>query len=267
VSTQADTKTHLDDVVGRSFGDMSLNLNADYGRQSGKQYWGLAGLARYSFFDDKFRISGRGEYFDDSDGAAGITNAAGARLLNKYWEGTLSLSVPASPNAEFRVEGRYDRTTDAKIFKDGAEQGKAPSRWPLSLGSKTSGSRSTCCPPRRSMLRGGGNNIGTDRSRDIGRLPVGRRRRALARSPRRRGARVRLHERSATDRCAIPGRTKARRTKASSPFAADGQVGPTAGISRPPSSAPSYPRCQDCSRSTMPTRHPAARTGTGARPC
>ena len=73
--------------------------------------------------------------------------------------------------------------------------------------------------------------------------------------------------RSATDRCAIPGRTKARRTKASSPFAADGQVGPTAGISRPPSSAPSYPRCQDCSRSTMPTRHPAARTGTGARPC
>jgi len=117
------------------------------------------------------------------------------------------------------------------------------------------------------MLRGGGNNIGTDRSRDIGRLPVGRRRRALARSPRRRGARVRLHERSATDRCAIPGRTKARRTKASSPFAADGQVGPTAGISRPPSSAPSYPRCQDCSRSTMPTRHPAARTGTGARPC
>ena len=110
--------------MGRSFGDLSLNVNADYGRQSGKQYWGLAGMARYSFFADKFRISGRGEYFDDSDGAAGITNAAGARLVNKYWEGTVSLSVPASPNAEFRVEGRYDRTTDAKIFKDGAEQGQ-----------------------------------------------------------------------------------------------------------------------------------------------
>jgi len=123
-ATQADTKTLLDGTVGRSFGDLSLNVNADYGRQSGKQYWGLAGMARYSFFDDKFRISGRGEYFDDSDGAAGITNAAGARLVNKYWEGTVSLSVPASPNAEFRVEGRYDRTTDAKIFKDGAEQGQ-----------------------------------------------------------------------------------------------------------------------------------------------
>ena len=110
--------------MGRSFGDLSLNVNADYGRQSGKQYWGVAGMARYSFFDDKFRISGRGEYLDDSDGAAGITNAAGARLVNKYWEGTLSLSVPGGPNAEFRVEGRYDRSIDASVFEGGTEQGQ-----------------------------------------------------------------------------------------------------------------------------------------------
>ena len=43
----------------------------------------------YSFLDDTFRISGRGEYLDDSDGATGITNPAGATLRNKYWEGTL----------------------------------------------------------------------------------------------------------------------------------------------------------------------------------
>jgi len=123
-ATQGDTKTLLDGTVGRSFGDLSLNVNADYGRQSGKQYWGVAGMARYSFFDDKFRISWRGGYLDDSDGAAGITNAAGAKLVNKYWEGTLSLSVPGGPNAEFRVEGRYDRSTDARVFKGGTEQGQ-----------------------------------------------------------------------------------------------------------------------------------------------
>ena len=70
--------------------NLSLNVNADYGRQSGNQYWGVAGMARYSFLDDTFRISGRGEYLDDSDGATGITNPAGATLRNKYWEGTLS---------------------------------------------------------------------------------------------------------------------------------------------------------------------------------
>jgi len=123
-ATQTDKKTLLDGTVARSFGDLSLNVNADYGRQSGKQYWGLAGMARYSFFADTFRISGRGEYFDDSDGAAGITDAAGTRLTNKYWEGTVSLSVPGGPNAEFRLEGRYDRSTDARIFKDGSEQGQ-----------------------------------------------------------------------------------------------------------------------------------------------
>jgi len=123
-ATQSDTKTLLDGMVGRSFGDLSLNVNADYGRQSGKQYWGVAGMARYSFFEDKLRISGRGEYLDDSDGAAGITNPAGARLFNKYWEGTLSLSIPAASNAELRVEGRYDRSIDASIFKGGTEQGQ-----------------------------------------------------------------------------------------------------------------------------------------------
>jgi Putative beta-barrel porin-2, OmpL-like. bbp2 len=123
-ATQSDTKTLLDGVVGRSFGDLSLNVNVDYGRQSGNQYWGFAGMARYSFFADTFRVSGRGEYFDDSDGAAGITDPAGARLLNKYWEGTLSLSVPAGSNAEFRVEGRYDRSVDVNLFKGGTEQGQ-----------------------------------------------------------------------------------------------------------------------------------------------
>ena len=45
--------------------------------------------------------------------------------LNGYWEGTLSLSVPGGPNAEFRVEGRYDRSIDASVFKGGTEQGQS----------------------------------------------------------------------------------------------------------------------------------------------
>jgi hypothetical protein len=123
-ANQTDTKTLLDGVIGRSFGDLSLNVNADYGHQAGKNYWGVAGMARYSFLQDAFRISARAEYLDDSDGATGLADPAGVPLLNKYWEGTLSLSVPAGTNAEFRLEGRYDRSVDVAVFKGGTEQGQ-----------------------------------------------------------------------------------------------------------------------------------------------
>lgn len=98
----ADETLLLDAVVARSFGDLSLNVNFDYRKKGSLKLWGVAGMARYSFLGDKLRISARGEYMDDSDGLQVATPG------NKYYEGTLGLSVPVGGSAELRVEGRHD---------------------------------------------------------------------------------------------------------------------------------------------------------------
>ncbi|BDG04793.1 outer membrane beta-barrel protein [Anaeromyxobacter oryzae] len=101
---EKDDRLLLDGVVGRAFGPLSLNLNADYGRLGSASYWGISGMARVAFFGDRLRISGRGEYLDDSDGIQ-----VAPPTPNKYWEGTLGLSVPLGSTAELRLEGRHDR--------------------------------------------------------------------------------------------------------------------------------------------------------------
>lgn len=101
---ETENRLLLDGVVGRSFGPLSLNLNVDYGSLGSASYWGISGMARWAFLGDAFRLSARGEYFDDSDGIQVMPPNK-----NKYWEGTLGLSVPMGTNAEFRVEGRQDR--------------------------------------------------------------------------------------------------------------------------------------------------------------
>ncbi len=100
---EADDRLLLDGVVGRSFGPLSLNVNADYGSLGRSRYWGVAGMARWSFMGDAFRLSARGEFLDDRDGIQVASPG------NKYWEGTLGLSIPMGSSAEFRVEGRQDR--------------------------------------------------------------------------------------------------------------------------------------------------------------
>ncbi len=108
----ADTTLLLDGVVARSFGDLSLNVNADYRKRGDFKLWGVAAMARYSFAGDKFRLSARGEYLDDSDGL-------GTGLPNKYYEGTVGLSIPVGGNAEFRIEARHDHL-DTGSFPSGS---------------------------------------------------------------------------------------------------------------------------------------------------
>lgn len=112
--TDKDTRLLLDGVVARSFGDLSLNVNGDYSKRGDLSYWGVAGMARYSFIGDKLRLSARGEYLSDGDGLA-------TGVSNKYYEGTLSLSVPVGGNAELRVEGRRDFADNA-VFKGGSNK-------------------------------------------------------------------------------------------------------------------------------------------------
>jgi putative OmpL-like beta-barrel porin-2 len=100
---ETDNRLLLDGVVSRSFGPLALNVNVDYGSLGSAHYWGVAGMARWAFMGDAFRLSARGEYLDDPDGIQVATPG------NKYWEGTLGLSIPMGSSAEFRVEGRQDR--------------------------------------------------------------------------------------------------------------------------------------------------------------
>jgi Putative beta-barrel porin-2, OmpL-like. bbp2 len=112
----ADGTFLLDAVVARSFGDLSLDVNFDYRKKGGLKLWGVAGMARYSFIGDKLRLSARGEYVDDSDGLQVATPG------NKYYEGTLGLSVPVGGNAELRVEGRHDQLSSGSLVGSSSGQ-------------------------------------------------------------------------------------------------------------------------------------------------
>ena len=73
-------------------------------------WWGVAGYANYAI-NDQWRVSLRGEYFDDSDGYLTAnfdpaTYAGGSS--QKLKEVTLTFGYDPTKNFEFRVEGRYD---------------------------------------------------------------------------------------------------------------------------------------------------------------
>ncbi len=114
---ESDNRLLLDAIVGRSFGRLSLNVNGDYGRLGSKSYWAVSGMARFAFLGDLFRLTARGEYLDDSDGIQVLPPAA-----NKYWEGTLGLSVPMGSNAELRLEGRQDRVKTGDLIPGKSHQ-------------------------------------------------------------------------------------------------------------------------------------------------
>jgi putative OmpL-like beta-barrel porin-2 len=107
--SEPDDRLLLDAVAARSFGDLSLNVNADYGSVGSSSYWGVAVMARYSLFGDRCRVSIRGEYLDDSD-ALQVTSPG-----NKYYEGTLGASLPVGGNAEFRIEARHDHLNSGTL--------------------------------------------------------------------------------------------------------------------------------------------------------
>lgn len=88
-------------------------LNYDYGDQDNvtslvdgtriKAKWsGVAAYVNYAF-SDQWRISLRGEYFDDSDGYR-------TGVIQKWQEGTITVAYLPTTHAEVRGESRWDRS-------------------------------------------------------------------------------------------------------------------------------------------------------------
>jgi hypothetical protein len=103
--------------------------SVDYGRvdrnpfgagvsPSSADWYGIAGYVNYAL-NDLWRVSGRGEYFDDKNG---YLTATGPASGDKLYEGTVDLGYDPTKNVELRLEGRYD-TYDASGAKVKVGQG------------------------------------------------------------------------------------------------------------------------------------------------
>ncbi len=100
---------------------LTLIASADYGNvestatSPSADWWGVAGYINYQI-NPKWRVSLRGEYFDDQDGYltdgvyvgpapySPLTSAGDERLA----EGTVTFGWDPISHLEFRIEGRYD---------------------------------------------------------------------------------------------------------------------------------------------------------------
>jgi len=104
----------LDLVAQRGFGDFTVNLNGDLGILAGVGNWyGFSIMGKYSALGDKLRVSARYEYFWDPDGVRLGLNGG------QYTEGTVTLGVPVTSNAEVRLEYRIDHANKG-IFYGGS---------------------------------------------------------------------------------------------------------------------------------------------------
>ena len=112
---------NLFDVVGTFTlsEQLTLILNYDYGTQDkaafdgGKAKWqGFAGYLNYQI-NDQWRVSLRGEYFDDKDGYR-------TGIIQKWKEGTVTLAWLPAKAWEIRGEFRTDKSDkDAFLKSDG----------------------------------------------------------------------------------------------------------------------------------------------------
>jgi len=112
-NTTAQVRTFLDFVAGTSVGPLGLLANFDYATENGNPWFGGSLEARYSFTGDVARITVRGEYVKDSNGAR-----YGTLTDTEVYEGTVGLSYPVGANSELRLEGRYDHSS-VNIFSNG----------------------------------------------------------------------------------------------------------------------------------------------------
>jgi hypothetical protein len=83
-----------------------------FGVGTGSASWtGVAGYLNYQL-NDQWRVSLRGEYFDDADG---YLTGIGPTLKKTLDEGTLTFGYDPTKNFELRLEGRYDtyQTSDS----------------------------------------------------------------------------------------------------------------------------------------------------------
>ena len=119
--SDANGMRNLVDVVGTFTlsEQMTLILNYDYGTQDkaglsgGKAKWqGLAAYINYQL-NEQWRVSLRGEYFDDKDGYR-------TGVVQKWKEGTVTLAYMPSKAWEIRGELRADKSDkDAFLKSDG----------------------------------------------------------------------------------------------------------------------------------------------------
>jgi hypothetical protein len=111
------TRYLLDGVVTYNVTSaLSLIVNANWGKQDQQPVVGLdlaslewhtlAGYVNYAF-NDRWRVSVRGEYLDDEEGFVTST-ANGLGPTQKVKEGTVTFGYSPLKSFELRLEGRYD---------------------------------------------------------------------------------------------------------------------------------------------------------------
>ena len=109
---------NLVDLVGsyKITEQLTFVANYDYGTQAqgsasgGKAKWqGIAGYLNYQF-NDQWRLSLRGEYFDDKDGYR-------TGFVQKWKEATLTVAYLPTRNIELRGEIRGDRSDHSTFLK------------------------------------------------------------------------------------------------------------------------------------------------------
>jgi len=95
---------------------LSFVINADYGIQKKgtvtgtiAKWWGVAGYGNYQF-TDQWRLTVRGEYFDDRDGFRSGT-------AQKWKEVTTTLAFAATKHVELRGEYRHDWSDKRSFLK------------------------------------------------------------------------------------------------------------------------------------------------------
>ena len=109
---------------------LTLIANYDYGTQEraglngGKGKWtGIAGYANYQF-NEQWKMSVRGEYFDDKDGYR-------TGVAQKWKEATLTIAYLPTKAVEIRAEARADRSDKQAFLKS---DGVTPSSSDRSFG-------------------------------------------------------------------------------------------------------------------------------------
>ena len=107
---------------------LSVTLNYDYGSQdnavggTGKAKWtGLAAYANYQF-TDTWRLSVRGEYFNDKNGYR-------TGVVQKWKEGTITLAYLPTKSMEIRGELRGDKSDQSSFLKSDGSASKTQSSY------------------------------------------------------------------------------------------------------------------------------------------
>ena len=113
-NTKGDLRTFVDLVGGATVGPLGLLANFDWATEAADPWWGFSLAVRYALPADVARVTVRGEYVRDANGAR-----VGTGTETELWEGTAGLSVPVGGNSELRVEARYDHA-NVQLFSNGS---------------------------------------------------------------------------------------------------------------------------------------------------